>query len=84
MLSWVLVTGICLLAAQAIKRENLRVYESFAKSYSRIIAENVNGDMARKYLETNTMDDYYLEVHETMQESWIDSQICMDLPFSFS
>ena len=67
LLSWVLVTGICLLAAQAIKRENLRVYEAFAKSYSRIIAENVNGDMARKYLETNTMDDYYLEVHETMQ-----------------
>ena len=59
LLSWVLVTGICLLAAQAIKRENLRVYEAFAKSYSRIIAENVNGDMARKYLET--------EVHETMQ-----------------
>ncbi len=67
LLSWILVTGICLLAGQAIKRENLRVYESFAKSYSRIIAENVNGDMARKYLETNTMDDYYLEVQKTMQ-----------------
>ena len=24
------------------------------------------------------------QVHEAMQESWIDSQICMDLPFSFS
>lgn len=67
LLSWILVTGICLLAGQAIKRENLRVYESFAKSYSRIISENVNSDMARKYLETNTMDDYYLEVKKTMQ-----------------
>lgn len=67
LLSWILVTGICLLAAQAIKKENLRVYESFAKSYSRIIADNVEGDKAKVYLETNTIDDYYLEVHDTMQ-----------------
>ncbi len=67
LLSWVLVTGISILAAQAIKKENLSVYEDFAKSYSRIIADNVDGNRAKVYLETNAVDEYYEEIHRTMQ-----------------
>lgn len=67
LLAWGLMTGICIFASVAIKRENLRVYEDFAKSYSRIIANNVDGDKAKEYVETGTPDGYYYEIFRIMQ-----------------
>ena len=67
LLSWALVTGICVFASIAIKKENVRVYEDFAKSYSRIIANNVSGDKAKEYVITGKPDEYYYEISKIMQ-----------------
>ena len=66
-LAWALVTGICLSASIAIRRENLNVYEDFAKSYSRFIAENLNSEKTREYLTTGVPDEYYRNVSEMMK-----------------
>lgn len=67
LLSWVLVTGISYFAGRAIKEENLSVYEDFAKSYSRIIANNVDGNKAKEYILTGTTDEYYFEIYRIMK-----------------
>lgn len=63
-LAMILIICICLTVGIQYLNEKTSDYKKIAFSYTRTIADYIDGDRVLSYLETNREDDYYRQVQE--------------------
>ena len=66
-LTAVLIAGVCAAVGFVFLDENMKTYEEFTHSYTRMAAEIIDGDRVARYLEKRTTDGYYDEVARLMR-----------------
>ncbi len=64
LLSFVIILNTDIFLALVIRIQVRSIYKEEAYSYTRAAASLIYGDSIERYLETQEIDDYYLEIHE--------------------
>ena len=78
-----LIICTCFTVGVQYQREKMEQYRSLAFSYTRTTAEYIDGDRVLSYVETNTKDDYYLQIQDylnALQEETDAKYCCVFVP----